>query len=89
MLKKAKEETPNLTEQINQLSSSLGACAHVCDQVNKHVAHTANPETCRDWKEWDIDLQDLEKAHKSAASEILSQGVSNGLKGKVEGLLPI
>jgi len=89
VLKKAKEETPNLTEQINQLSSSLGACAHVCDQVNKHVAHTANPETCRDWKEWDIDLQDLEKAHKSAASEILSQGVSNGLKGKVEGLLPI
>jgi hypothetical protein len=44
VLKKAKEEKPNLTEQINQLSSSLGACAHVCDQVNKHVAHTANPE---------------------------------------------
>jgi hypothetical protein len=65
VLKKAREEKPNLTEQINQLSGSLGACAHVCDQVNKHVAHTANPETCRDWKQWDIDLQDLEQAHKS------------------------
>lgn len=64
VLKKAKEEKPNLAKQIDQLSGSLSTCDHVCQQVNKHVAHTAR-EASRNWKEWKMDLKDLEKAHKS------------------------
>jgi hypothetical protein len=65
VLKKAKEEQPQFTDQINRLSGTLGGCDHVCRQVNKHVAHTANPETARNWEEWKMDLKDLETAHKA------------------------
>jgi hypothetical protein len=32
-----------LTPQIDQLLQSLDSCDHVCEQVNHHIAHTANP----------------------------------------------
>jgi hypothetical protein len=65
VLKKAREEHPQFTEQINNLSGTLSCCDHVCTQVNKHVAHTANPETARNWEEWNMDMKDLETAHKA------------------------
>jgi hypothetical protein len=42
-LEEAKREKPNSSEEIDRLLESLKACNHVRDQVNKHVAHTANP----------------------------------------------
>src|ERR1700730_1777818 len=43
-LKQCAKEKPNQKPQIDQLLNSLAVCDHVCEQVNKHVAHTAIPE---------------------------------------------
>ena len=65
VLRKAKEEQPQVTQQIDRLSGNLSKCDHVCEQVNKHVAHTANPAQSRKWVEWDMGMKDLETAHKA------------------------
>jgi len=65
VLKKAKEEQPQFTQEIDQLSGRLSQCDHVCTQVNKHVAHTADPQKARNWEEWNMDMKDLENAQKA------------------------
>jgi len=39
--------------------------ANVCEQVNKHVAHTANPEKSRNFVEWNMGMEHLEAAQKA------------------------
>ena len=52
-LMESEKERPNLKPEIDQLLESLNGCVHVCEQVNKHVAHTANPAKSRNFVEWD------------------------------------
>ena len=63
--KKAREEKPDLKQQIDQLSRCLCPCDHVRRQVNKHVAHTASPEKSLKWEKWQMRQHDLVNAHKA------------------------
>jgi len=65
VLRKAKEEKQEFEQQIDQLSGSLSKCDYVCTQVNKHVAHTANPGKSRNWKQWDMGMNHLDDARKA------------------------
>jgi hypothetical protein len=40
------------TDQIDSLLDHLGCCDHVCNLVNNHVAHTANPARRPDASAW-------------------------------------
>ena len=60
----SKKEKPSLKPQIDQLLESLKECDHVCEQVNKHVAHTVNPAKSNNFVEWDMGMKDLEDAQK-------------------------
>jgi hypothetical protein len=63
-LVESKNEKPEQTSQIDGLLESLKQCDHVREQVNKHVAHTANHAKSSRFVEWDMGMQDLEEAHK-------------------------
>jgi hypothetical protein len=64
-LKQCAKENPNQKPQIDQLLKSLAVCDHVCEQVNKHVAHTAIPEKSRNFVEWDMGMEHLKDAQKA------------------------
>ena len=64
-LRECEKERPNLKPQIHQLLESLNDCDHVCEQVNKHVAHTANPVKSRSFVEWDMGMKHLEDAQRA------------------------
>jgi len=49
----------------NSALYSLDACVHVCEQVNKHVAHKADREITRTFVEWDMARKDLEDAREA------------------------
>jgi hypothetical protein len=61
----SEKERPNLKPEIDQLLESLNGCVHVCEQVNKHVAHTANPAKSRNFVEWDMGMNHLEDAQRA------------------------
>ena len=64
VLMQAATEQPGSKADIDRLSDSLTECDHVCDQVNSHVAHTANPQRAQNFVKWDMEMQHLEDAHK-------------------------
>ncbi len=64
-LMEAEKERPNFKPQIDQLLDSLNECDHVVEQVNNHVAHTANPQRQQNFVPWDMGMQHLEDAHKA------------------------
>ena len=64
VLMQAATEQPGSKADIDRLSDSLTECDHVCDQVNSHVAHTANPQRAQNFVKWDLEMQHLEDAHK-------------------------
>jgi hypothetical protein len=63
-LMEAAKEKPAFKAQIDQLLDSLTQCDHVCRQVDKHVAHTANPAQPYNLVPWNMGMQHLEAAHK-------------------------
>ena len=71
-LKQSAKENPNLKPQIDELLDSLNACDHVCNQVNKHVAHTVNPAKSRNFVEWDMGMKHLEDAQKAICRAAIS-----------------
>jgi hypothetical protein len=64
VLMQAATEQPGSKADIDRLSDSLTECDHVCNQVNSHVAHTANPQRAQNFVKWDMEMQLLEDAHK-------------------------
>jgi hypothetical protein len=50
---------------IQQLARQLDDCAHVVDQVNNHVAHTANPLRRPIAMQWNLQAEHLIKAQKA------------------------
>jgi hypothetical protein len=64
-LLESEKERPALKPQIDTLLNSLDVCDHVCEQVNKHIAHTANPEKTRTFIEWSMGMKHLEDAQKA------------------------
>jgi hypothetical protein len=64
-LTESEKECPDLKPQIDHLLKSLNVCDHVCEQVNKHIAHAANPAKSRNFVEWDMGMKHLEDAHKA------------------------
>jgi hypothetical protein len=60
---KAKQLTlPNL---IDQLLSRLDRCDYVCELVNSHVAHTANPLRGREVRDWKLEVGQLADAQRA------------------------
>ena len=53
------------TDQVDRLLDSLGCCDHVCDLVNDHVAHTANPSRRPSVSAWNLRTPHLIEAQKA------------------------
>jgi hypothetical protein len=64
-LMEAGKEKPNFKPDIDKLLHSLNECDHVVEQVNNHIAHTANPQRQHNFVPWDMGMQHLEDAHKA------------------------
>jgi hypothetical protein len=54
-----------LTPQIDPLLQSLDSCDHVCEQVNHHIAHTANPARRPNVRDWNLEMKHLIEAQKA------------------------
>jgi hypothetical protein len=60
-----KSQKPALDIRVEQLLRRLDSCEHVCELVNHHIAHTANPARQPNVQEWNLGMKDLVDAQKA------------------------
>jgi hypothetical protein len=89
VLMQAVKEKPSSKLDIERLLASLNDCDHVCEQVNSHVAHTANPQRAHNFVQWDMEMEDLENAHKviCRAAVLLERDILH-IQNRIE-LIPV
>jgi hypothetical protein len=62
-LEQAEKENPDFYPQIAAFKAFLHLkCHHVYEEVNKRIAHSANPAKSRGYAEWNMDIIQLETA---------------------------
>jgi hypothetical protein len=53
------------TDVVDRLLGRLDHCDHVCDLVNDHIAHTANPDRRPDVADWKLQVGQLAEARRA------------------------
>lgn len=64
LLQEAKTDY-NSNGQIDNLLGKLDTCTYICDLVNDHIAHTANPRRKQNVSDWNLQVGHLVDAHKA------------------------